>query len=72
MKEFENANYETITRNLTKYIDGLIVSSEDLNPEVRKVFDEATCEKLDFVAEEHQVKEISEFLDKIIETEVLT
>ena len=72
VKEFENANYESITRNLTKYIDGLIVSSEDLNPEVRKVFDEATCEKLDFVAEEHQVKEISEFLDKIIETEVLT
>ncbi len=72
VKEFENANYNAITKNVTKYVDGLIVSSEELTPEVRKAFDDANCEKLDFVAEEHQVKEISEFLDKVIGTEVLS
>lgn len=69
IKDFENVDYNSLTQNVTKYVDGLIVSSEELTPEAREAFDNAECDKLDFVAEEHQVKEISEFLDKVIGTE---
>jgi len=54
-----------------KYVDGISVGSEELDPELRAIFDAAECPKLDWVAEEHQLKETSEFLDKIIEAEVL-
>ena len=62
---------ENITKAAAKYVDGLSVGSENLTPELRAIFDSAECEKLDYVAEEHQVKEVSEFLDKVIDTEVL-
>jgi hypothetical protein len=35
------------------------------------VFDEATCLKLEYQSEETQVKSLSEFLDKVIEEEIL-
>lgn len=61
----------TITSVVSKYVDGLSVGSEDISPELRAVFDAAECEKLDFIAEEAQIKATSEFLDKVIEAEVL-
>jgi len=66
-----DTSFGNISSVITKYVDGLSVGSEDLRPELRAVFDAAECEKLDFVAEEHQVKAVSEFLDKVIEAEVL-
>ena len=49
----------------------LALEVKNSSPELRSIFDAAECEKLDYVAEEHQVKEVSEFLDKVIEAEVL-
>jgi len=71
IKDFEDASYENISKTLVKYVDGLSVGSENLSPEQRAIFESAECEKLDFVAEENQVKEVSEFLDRVIDTEVL-
>jgi len=71
LKELKEANFESITKSAVKYSDGLCVGSEELTPELKAIFDDATCDKLEYVAEEHQVKEISEFLDKVIGTEVL-
>ncbi|MBL1279756.1 MAG: glycogen/starch synthase [Fluviicola sp.] len=71
IKDLAEANFKSITESAVKYADGLCVGSEELTPELKAIFDGATCEKLDYVAEEHQVKEISEFLDKVIGTEVL-
>jgi starch synthase len=70
-KDFAEPSFENISKVATKYVDGLSVGSEDLSPELRAIFDGAECEKLDFVAEENQVKEVSEFLDKVIDAEVL-
>jgi len=56
---------------MVQYSDGVTVGSDDLSPELRKIFEEATCLKQDFVAEEHQNKVMSEFFDKVIEEEVL-
>jgi starch synthase len=69
--EFAEPSLVNITKAIVKYSDGLSVGSEDLSPELREVFDAAECEKLDFVAEENLNKEVSEFLDKVIEAEVL-
>ncbi|MDG1331512.1 MAG: glycogen/starch synthase [Crocinitomicaceae bacterium] len=69
--DLTDASLESISKSAAKYADGISVGSEELSPELRSIFDSAECAKLDWVAEEHQVKETSEFLDKIIEAEVL-
>lgn len=70
-KHFSNPSFENVSKAITKYVDGLSVGSDELSPELRAIFEAAECQKLDFVAEELQVKEVSEFLDKVIEAEVL-
>lgn len=71
VKDFAETSFEDISRAAAKYVDGLCVGSEDLNPELREIFESASCEKLDYVEEENQIKEVSEFIDKVIEAEVL-
>ena len=71
VKDFNDTSFENISRIAAKYVDGLSVGSDNLSPELKAIFDEAQCEKLDYVAEEHQVKEVSAFLDRVIEAEVL-
>jgi starch synthase len=70
-KDFEEPSFENVSKALVKYVDGLSVGSEDLSPKQRAIFESAECEKLDFVAEENQVKEVTEFLDRVIDAEVL-
>jgi hypothetical protein len=50
-----------------QFSDGVNVSSETLSPELQSIFDQASCPKQAFVAEELQVKVLSEFFDKIID-----
>jgi hypothetical protein len=69
--DFADTSFENISRIAAKYVDGLSVSSSEIDPKLKAIFDEAQCEKLDYVAEEHQVKEVLAFLDKVIEAEVL-
>lgn len=69
--DFAEPSLENISRAAAKYADGISVGSEELSPELTAIFDAAECEKLEWVAEEHQVKATSEFLDKVIEAEVL-
>jgi len=68
--EFTDNSFVNLNRVAAKFADGLTVSSEELDAELKEVFDNATCSKLDYVAEEHQIKEVSEFIDKVIDTEV--
>jgi starch synthase len=69
--DYADPSLENISRAAAKYADGISVGSEELTPELQSIFDSAECAKLDWVAEEHQVKSTSEFLDKVIEAEVL-
>ena len=69
--DFADTSHNNITRSIVKYADGISVGSEELSPELRDIFESAECEKLDFVAEENLTKEVSEFIDKVIEAEVL-
>ena len=71
VKTLAEPSFENIIRSASQHADGLCVGSEELSPELQAIYDEATCEKIEYVAEENQVKEISEFLDKVIDSEVL-
>ena len=71
VSQFTEPSYENISKSVVKYVDGLSVGSEELDANLRSIFDGADCPKLDYVAEENQTKEISAFLDKIIEEEVV-
>lgn len=68
--EFKDTSFENLNRVAAKFSDGVMISSEEVSDGLKKVFDEAPCSKLEYVAEEHQVKEVSEFIDKVIDTEV--
>ncbi|MBB77376.1 MAG: glycogen synthase [Crocinitomicaceae bacterium] len=70
-KDFDKPSFVNLTKAAVKHSDGITVSSEELTPELKEIFDAAECQKLDFVAEENQIKEFSDFFDKIIDTEVL-
>lgn len=69
--DFANTDFHSVTASMMKYMDGVNVASEDLSPELRAIYDNLNCRKLDFLAEEHQTKALSEFFDKVIEEEVL-
>lgn len=62
---------DTITKTAVAFSDGVVRSSESVPSELQKVFDEATCLKLDYLPEEHLSKGLSEFFDKVIEESIL-
>lgn len=71
VENFKKTDFNSLTEGFLKYVDGVNVSSEELNADLKGIYDNLTCSKLDFVAEEHQNKSLSEFFDKVIEEEVL-
>ncbi len=71
VEKFRDTSFENIMRMIMQHTDGINVAVEDLDPELRKLYDEATCLKQDFVPEENQNKVLSDFFDKVIEEEVL-
>lgn len=68
---FKDTSYAGLTRAITKYTDGINISSENLNPELKSIFDDATCLKQDYIPEEQQTKVMSDFFNKVIEETVL-
>lgn len=71
LAELQDVTYESVMRTIFKHTDGLSMGCESINPVLKALYDEATCLKQDFVAEEFQTKTMSEFFDKVIEEEVL-
>ena len=62
---------DAITKAAVTFSDGVVQGSEVIQPELQKVFDEATCLKLNYLPEEHLTKGLSEFFDKVIEEGIL-
>ncbi len=71
VSQMQDTSYENITRVISKYADGINIASETISPELQKIYDDATCLKQEFVAEENQSKVMSEFFNKVIEETVL-
>ena len=67
LSNFSQTDFHSVIENMLKYVDGVNIASEDLNPELQKIYDGLACSKQDFVPEEHQHKVLSEFFDKVIE-----
>lgn len=67
LAHFEKTDFLSVTAGMLKFVDGVNVASDNLNEDLRKVYDDLSCLKQDFVAEEHQNKIVSEFFDKVIE-----
>lgn len=62
---------DAITKAAVTFSDGVVQSSESIQPDLQQVFDEATCLKLNYLPEEHLTKGLSEFFDKVIEEGIL-
>lgn len=69
--EIGDTTFENVLNTAVKYSDGITVLSEQISDVCQKIFDEATCAKLEFVPEEHQSKQLSDFFDRVINEEVL-
>ena len=53
---------------MLEFFDGVNISSDDLNADLKGIYDELSSHKLDFVEEERIAGELSEFYDKVQET----
>jgi len=71
VEKLKDTSPENITKVMLEYSDGVNIGSEVLEPAYQEIYDNASCLKQDFIAEEHQNKIMSEFFDKVIEAEVL-
>ncbi|GAA0874041.1 glycogen/starch synthase [Wandonia haliotis] len=62
---------ESLTHLAMDYSDGVILCSENVSGNTKTHFESLSSHKLDFNPEETQVKVLSDFIDKVIEEEVL-
>lgn len=62
---------DAITKAAVTFSDGVVQSSEAIPTDLQRVYDEATCLKLNYLPEEHLTKGLSEFFDKVIEEGIL-
>ncbi|MNJ83948.1 Glycogen synthase [compost metagenome] len=62
---------DAITKAAVTFSDGVVQSSEAIPADLQRVYDEATCLKLNYLPEEHLTKGLSEFFDKVIEEGIL-
>lgn len=67
----KDPSLEAITKTAVAFSDGVVQLSEVIPSELQKVYDEATCLKLNYLPEEHLNKGLSEFFDKVIEEGIL-
>lgn len=67
----KEANHINLIKGIVKYVDGISVGSEELSPELQAIYDDADCLKQEWIAEENLIKTTSEFIDKVIDAEVL-
>lgn len=71
VEQLKEPSLANISKVASKYVDGLSVGSNELDADLKIIFDDAECLKLDFTEEENLNKEVSGFLDKVIEAEIL-
>lgn len=67
----QEPSLEAITRAAISFSDGVVQSSQEIDPLLQKAFEDASCLKMNYLPEEQLTKNLSEFFDKVIEEEVL-
>lgn len=71
IKMVDGGDFIDILKTAVKYSDAITVFSEEINEECQQIFNEAACDKLAFIKEEAQGKQLSDFFDKVINEESL-
>lgn len=67
----KDGSYISLNKTAMKYSDGLVLSSEDVDDELKDEFESSDKLKMEINAEDFQPKEMSEFFDKVIDEEAL-
>jgi starch synthase len=67
----KGGSHECLIKTAMKYADGVVISPENTCEQTKSMFDALSCHKLEFNPEEQQAKILSEFIDKVVEEEVL-
>ena len=67
----KDGDYLSLNKTAIQYSDGVVMGSEDVNEELKNIFEETEIAKLEFDSEIVQPKVVSEFFDKVIDEEAL-
>jgi starch synthase len=70
-EDFQTTDCFSLLKSMVKYCDGINVASENLSPELQEIYDNASCMKQGYVAEENQAKEIGSLFDEVIAGNIL-
>ena len=70
-EQFKDTSFTNFSKNILQFFDGVNISSEELDPELKEAFDGLNSHKLGYVEEEHLGKELSDFYDKVIQEPAL-
>jgi hypothetical protein len=71
VERLKDTSFLNITKVIAENCDGLNIAVENLNPDLRAIFDQVECLKQEYVSEDQQGKELSAFFDKVIEANIL-
>ncbi len=66
----DDVSYEKILSLALSNVDGVCVTQQDLSEMEKESVNQLDCDKLENVPEEHLIKEVSTFIDKVIGEEV--
>ena len=70
-ENFKDTSFLNYSKNILQFFDGVNLSSEEVDPELKEIYDDLNTHKLDYVEEEHLSKELTEFYDKVIQEPAL-
>jgi starch synthase len=71
VSDIKSGSYDSLMKTSIKWSDGVVISTEDVSDDITKAIGDSNVEVVDYDEEEKQIKSLSEFYDKLIESEVL-
>jgi starch synthase len=70
--QLTEGNLNAVRQLAMKFSDGLVSCTNTLSEHTKSICDSLDCEKVEFINDETPMKTISEFVDKLIEEEVIS
>ncbi|MEZ4938803.1 MAG: glycogen/starch synthase [Crocinitomicaceae bacterium] len=71
INDIKPGDYDSLMKASVKWSDGVVISTEDPSEAINKAISDSNVEVVAYDEEEKQIKSLSEFYDKLIESEVL-
>ena len=71
INEIKSGDHDNLMKTSIDWSDGVVISTENLSDNITKAVSDSNVEVVEYDEEEKQIKALSEFYDKIIESEVL-